>query len=101
MSDDHTSLDRLVELLDERLRTSEWEILTALAAADEPMNYGALAEATGYTERTIKKRVGTLAEVVHGETLLRTEGDPRLHPQFAAAVRAYADADAAAAPGES
>lgn len=88
-SEGESSVARLVELLAERLRKSEWEILTALAAADSPMTVEELAEETGYTERTIKKRVDTLAERVHSETLLSRDedGNPTLHPQFARVVR--------------
>ncbi|MGM0590885.1 MAG: helix-turn-helix domain-containing protein [Halobacteriota archaeon] len=90
-SESKTSVDRLVELLDEQLRRSEFEILTALAEANEPLTETALAEATGYTERTIHKRVGTLEERIHSETLLSRdeEGNPVLHPQFARSVREY------------
>jgi predicted transcriptional regulator len=97
MTEEQTSVERLVELLDDRLRASEWDILTALAAADGPMSVDELADAAGYTERTITKRVDSLMEVVHGDRLLvRTDdGEPTLHPDFAAAVRAYvARADA-------
>jgi hypothetical protein len=94
MSEERTSVERLVELLDDRLRASEWDILTALAAADEPMSVDELVDATGYTDRTVKKRIDTLAEVVRGDTLLyRTdEGEPALHPALAAAVRSFVDA---------
>lgn len=86
-----SSVSRLVELLDDRLIQSEWEILTALAAADGPLTTDELVEATGYTERTVTKRLGTLEDQVHGGTLLsrNDEGNPVLHPQFAAAVRNY------------
>jgi biotin operon repressor len=89
-----SSVERLVDLLEERLKQSEWDILTALARADEPLTVDRLAEETGYTERTVSKRVDTLAEQVHGGTLLQTTGDgARLHPQFAAAVRRHVDAE--------
>lgn len=86
-----SSVDRLVELLDDRLIQSEWEILTALADADGPLTIDELVEATGYTERTVTKRLGTLEDQVHGGTLLsRTDdGNPVLHAQFAKAVRSY------------
>jgi DNA-binding IclR family transcriptional regulator len=87
-----SSVERLVDLLEDRLKQSEWDILTALAAADGPLTVAKLAEETGYTERTVSKRVDTLAEQVHGGTLLEpTDDGARLHPQFAAAVRRHAD----------
>ena len=88
---ERSSVGRLVELLDDRLKQSEWEILTALAAADGPLTVDELAEETGYTERTVKKRVGTLEDQLHGGTLLQRDedGNPLLHPQFARAVRSY------------
>lgn len=87
------SVERLVELLHDRLRESELDILVALADADGPLTVDDLVEETGYTERTIKKRIDTLEEQVHGGTLLQRDddGNPVLHPQFAAAVRAYDD----------
>jgi DNA-binding MarR family transcriptional regulator len=93
--DGESSVERLVELLDDRLRQSEWDILTALAAADGPLTLDELVEETGYTERTVKKRLGTLEERVHGGTLVRRTGagDPELHPQFAAAVREHVEAE--------
>lgn len=90
MADDTSSVDRLVELLDDRLKRSEWDILTALAAADDALTVEELVEETGYTDRTVKKRLDTLAEQVHTTTLLeRTDDGARLHPQFAATVRRY------------
>lgn len=88
---ERSSVSRLVELLDDRLKRSEWDILTALAAADGPLSTEELVEETGYTERTVRKRVETLEEQVHGGTLLRRDddGNPVLHPQFARAVREY------------
>ncbi|WP_224448853.1 winged helix-turn-helix transcriptional regulator [Haloprofundus salilacus] len=85
------SVDRLVELLDDRLKKSEWEILVALAEADGPLTDEELAEATGYTDRTVSKRVDTLEEQVHGGTLIQRDddGNPYLHSQFAAAVRQH------------
>jgi DNA-binding MarR family transcriptional regulator len=85
------SVARLVELLDDRLKKSEWEILVALAEADGPLTNEELAEKAGYTERTISKRVDTLEEQVHGGTLIQRDddGNPYLHPQFAAAVRQH------------
>jgi DNA-binding MarR family transcriptional regulator len=90
MADDTSSVARLVELLDDRLKRSEWDILTSLAAAGDALTVAELVEETGYTERTVKKRLDTLAEQVHSETLLtRTDDGASLHPQFAAAVRRH------------
>jgi DNA-binding IclR family transcriptional regulator len=89
-----SSVERLVDLLEERLKQSEWDILVALARVDEPLTVATLAEETGYTERTVSKRVDTLAEQVHGGTLLQqTDAGARLHPQFAAAVREHLDSE--------
>jgi hypothetical protein len=90
-----TSVERLAELLSDRLIKSEWEILVALAAADRPLGPDELVEETGYTERTVKKRVNSLTEAIVGERditkLFRRTGDgPVLDPAFAAAVRAEA-----------
>jgi biotin operon repressor len=85
-----SNLPRLVELLHERLKQSELDILVALAEADGgPLAVEELAEETGYTERTVKKRTETLEEQVHGGTLLsrNEEGRPVLHPKFAQAIR--------------
>ena len=88
---ERSSVGRLVELLDDRLKQSEWEILTALAAADGSLSIDELVDETGYTERTVKKRVGTLEDQLHGGTLLSRDddGNPVLHPQFASAVRSH------------
>jgi DNA-binding MarR family transcriptional regulator len=87
-----SNLPRLVELLHDRLKQSELDILHALAETDgESLSVEELVEATGYTERTVKKRTETLEEQVHGGTLIRRtdEDDPALHPAFARAVREY------------
>lgn len=84
------TLSRLVEKMAAEYTQSEVDIARALAAADGPLSVADLVEETGYTERTIKKRVGTLEEQLRGEPLLvRDEDDrPHLHPELAAAVRA-------------
>lgn len=89
------SVERLITLMHEDFRESEVEIAHALAEADEPLSMDELAERTGYTERTVKKRVGTLEERLHGEPFLTRDedGNPSLHPQFAAALRQHEDDD--------
>ncbi|MFC5365670.1 HTH domain-containing protein [Salinirubrum litoreum] len=87
-----SNLPRLVELLHDRLKQSELDILHALAEADgDSLSVDELVEETGYTERTVKKRTETLEEQVHGGTLIRRtdEDEPALHPAFARAVREY------------
>lgn len=78
----------LVRAMDDHLRASEMAIAVALAEADEPLMISELAERAEYTERTIKKRVETLAEALHGEPQIRREDETvSLHPQIAAALR--------------
>ena len=78
----------LVRAMVEHLRASEMAIAEALAEAGGPLTMSELAERADYTERTIKKRVETLSEAVHGEPQVRQEGDTvSLHPQLAAAIR--------------
>lgn len=96
---EQTSVERLAELLSERLIKSEWEILVALAQADRALGPEELVEATGYTERTVKKRVNSLTEEIVGERDItklfrRTADGPVLDSTFAAAVRAEAGVDA-------
>lgn len=82
-------LVQLAEKIRDEYRTSEFDIAAALAAADGPLSVAELAEETGYTERTIKKRVGTLEEALDGEPLLDRDDDdqPSLHPVLARAIR--------------
>lgn len=82
------TLDRLARKLRTEYRQSELDIAIALAEADGPLTIEELAREAEYTERTIKKRVGTLEERLHGAPLLeRTEdGKPYLHPELARAV---------------
>ncbi|MCL7416340.1 MAG: helix-turn-helix domain-containing protein [Halalkalicoccus sp.] len=86
-------LAALAEKMATEYRESEYEIALALSNADEPLSTEELAEETGYTERTIKKRVGTLEEELGGEPLLRRDEEDRpvLHPALATAVREHAD----------
>ncbi len=90
-SETQSTVEQLLELLDDRLRKSEWEILVELAEVDGPLTPSELADRTGYTERTIKKRIDTLEDCLHGGTILHRDedGNPSLHPQFAEAVRTY------------
>ncbi len=85
-------LAALAEKIATEYRDSEYDIARALAATEdgEGLSIEELAEETGYTERTIKKRVGTLEEELGGDPLLRRDEDDRpvLHPELAAAIRA-------------
>lgn len=85
-------LAELAEKMATEYRESEYEIALALADAGKPLSTAELAEATGYTERTIRKRVDTLEEALGGEPLLRRddEGRPNLAPALATAVREHA-----------
>ncbi len=81
-------LVRLVEKMHEDYTASEVEIATALAEAEAPLSIDEIAAETGYTERTIKKRVGTLEERLQGPPLIqRDENDhPYLHDELAKAI---------------
>lgn len=83
-------LERLVRKIHDEYTQSEVDIASALADADEPLSMAEIADETGYTERTIKKRVGTLEEQLHGPPLISRDEDdrPYLHPAVAEAVRA-------------
>ena len=91
MEDVSDSVARLVTLMHEQFRASEVDIAVAVAAADGPLSIDDLVEETGYTERTVKKRAGTLEEQLHGEPFLTRSDDGAisLHPEFAAAIRQY------------
>lgn len=84
-------LARLVEKMHDEYLDSEVAIATALATADEALDLEELVEATGYTERTVKKRVDSLEERLQGQPLFERvgEGEVRLHPRVAAAMRAH------------
>lgn len=86
-------LAALAEKMATEYRDSEYEIALVLANSEGPLSTEQLAEETGYTERTIKKRVDTLEEALRGDPLLqRDDADrPVLHPRLAAAVREHAD----------
>lgn len=85
----------LVEKMHDDYTQSELDIALALAEVDDAVSIQDLAETVGYTERTIKKRVGTLEERLGGSPLItRTENDaPQLHPAFANALRAVEPAE--------
>lgn len=84
-------LAALAEKMATEYRDSEYEIAIALASSDEPLSTEELAEETGYTDRTIKKRVDTLEEALGGDPLFRRDDEDRpvLHPALASAVREY------------
>ncbi|ADJ14938.1 helix-turn-helix domain-containing protein [Halalkalicoccus jeotgali] len=85
-------LTALAEKMATEYRESEYDIAVALANAGEPLSTAELAEETGYTERTVKKRVGTLEEALDGEPLLRRDEEDRpvLAAPLATAVREQA-----------
>lgn len=87
------TLASLAEKMSTEYRTSEYDIARALAEADGPLTVEELAEETGYTERTIRKRVGTLEEALRGEPLLQRDDRDRpvLHPALATAVREHGE----------
>ena len=82
-------LERLVQKMHDEYTQSEVDIAIALAEAEGPLSTDELAEATGYTERTVRKRVGTLEEQLGGSPLLARDEDdrPYLHEAVAEAVR--------------
>jgi predicted transcriptional regulator len=84
-------LEALVEKMHDEYVESELEIALALAAADGPLSVDALAEETGYTERTIDKRIASLEDRLGGEPLIQRddEGRPRLHAAVARALREH------------
>jgi predicted transcriptional regulator len=78
----------LVDKMQTEYRDSEYDIAVALAEAHGPLTTEELADETGYTERTIKKRVGTLEEALRGEPLITVDDDgAELHPRLAEALR--------------
>jgi biotin operon repressor len=82
-------IEALVEKMRESYVESEFEIAQALAGQDEAVSIDALVDETGYTERTVEKRVDSLIDRLGGEPLASRDGDgrPRLHPALAAAIR--------------
>ncbi len=79
----------LVEKMQSEYRDSEYDIAVALAEAHGRLTVEELADETGYTERTIKKRVGTLEEALRGDPLIDVDDDDgaELHPRLAEALR--------------
>lgn len=86
-------LTRLAEKIHAEYLDSEVAIATALAEADGPLDIEALVDETGYTERTVKKRVDSLEERLGGAPLLTRPGagSVRLHPRVATALQAHAE----------
>lgn len=86
-------LAALAEKMATEYRDSEYEIALALANSEVALSTSELAEETGYTDRTIKKRVDTLEEALGGDPLLRRDDEdrPMLHPALATAVREHAE----------
>ncbi len=82
-------LAALAEKMSTEYRDSEYEIAIALANADGPLSTDELAEETGYTDRTIKKRVDTLEEALGGDPLFRRDDEDRpvLHPALASTLK--------------
>ena len=85
-------LEQLVQKMHNEYTKSEVQIALALAEADGALSIPELADVTGYTERTIKKRVRTLEEALGGSPLIsRTDADePILHEEVARALLAFA-----------
>lgn len=82
-------LERLAEKMHAEYLDSEVAIATALAEAGGALDVEALVDATGYTERTVKKRIDSLEERLGGEPLLYRpdQEQVRLHSRVAAALR--------------
>jgi biotin operon repressor len=89
-SDTPAEIEALVEKMRETYVDSEYEIAQALAEHDGAVSIETLTEETGYTERTVEKRVDSLIDRLGGEPLASRddEGRPRLHSALAAAIRA-------------
>jgi len=79
----------LVDKMASEYVQSEYEIAEALAEAEGPLTPDELVEETGYTERTVEKRTGTLEDRLGGEPLFQRDedGNPMLHPVLARAIR--------------
>jgi predicted transcriptional regulator len=88
-SDTPPEIEALVEKMRDTYVDSEFEIAQALADQDGTLSIEELTEATGYTERTVEKRVESLIDRLGGEPLAGRddEGRPRLHSTLAAAIR--------------
>ncbi len=83
------TLAALARKMEDEYTASEYEIAQALAQAEGPLSTEELGEATGYTDRTIRKRVGTLEEQLGGPPLLQRDEEDRpfLHAALAEALR--------------
>lgn len=81
-------LARLVDKMHSDYLDSEVAIASALAEADGPLDIDELVEVTGYTKRTVQKRVDSLEERLHGSPLLERPDDDTvaLHPRLATAL---------------
>jgi biotin operon repressor len=89
-SDTPAEIEALVEKMRETYVDSEYEIAQALAEHDAAVSIETLTEETGYTERTVEKRVDSLIDRLGGDPLASRdeEGRPRLNPELAVALRA-------------
>jgi biotin operon repressor len=88
-SDTPAEIEALVEKMRDTYVDSEFEIAQAVAEHDEAVSIETLTEETGYTERTVEKRVDSLVDRLGGEPLASRDekGQPRLHSALAAAIR--------------
>lgn len=86
------TLTKLAQKIADEYTASEYEIAIALAEADGSLTIDELVEETGYTDRTVKKRLGTLEDQLRGPPLLRRDDDdqPELHTELAAVLRDHA-----------
>lgn len=84
------TLAKLARKMRDEYTASEYEIALALADAGGAQSIEELAEATGYTDRTVRKRAGTLEEELRGAPLMRRDDEDRpvLHPRLADALLA-------------
>lgn len=82
------ALAQLVEKMQSEYLDSEVAIAIALAEADGSLTIDELVDATGYTKRTVKKRVDSLEERLQGTPLLTQSEDDTvaLHPRLASAL---------------
>lgn len=77
-------LARLVEKMHDEYLDSELAIASALAGADGSLSVDELVDETGYTKRTVKKRVDSLEDRLQGAPLIRRTGEDsvELHPRL-------------------
>lgn len=82
-------LERLVEKMNDEYLDSEVAIADALAAAEGPLDVDALVDETGYTKRTVQKRIDSLEDRLGGAPLLRRAGEDtfELHERLGLALR--------------